>query len=234
MYDVCHGDVTNRVKSQQLITIAFSCFRFRQQSAADPHDPHILVRIATAERFSPISLCRILLAAEYADSPKFVCQEMLNNPNIIPDIHLAQNVMHCLYNDSYDGQMADIIRRSIGEGYEVRLKKLAADAGLPFHDEVYLRRHGYDKTPDLKLAIPCMYKGHVINWIESKASFGDLESHQRYVQEQLASYANRFGAGVVIYWFGYLDKVLECRENGHSILIADQFPDAEDLVLMEL
>jgi hypothetical protein len=107
-----------------------------------------------------------------------------------------------------------------------------AHAGMIFHDEVYLRRHGYDKTPDLKLAVPCMYRGRVINWIESKASFGDLDSHQRYINEQLASYGNRFGAGIVIYWFGYLDKVLECKENSNMIIVADQFPANEDLVFL--
>lgn len=191
-----------------------------------------MLHIAIKERYSPISLCRILIVTEYPDSTKPACNEMLNNPRLIPDIQLALNVAHCLYNDSYDGPIADMIRRSIGEDYEVRLKKLASDAGMVFHDEVYLRRYGYDKTPDLKLAIPCMYKGKVINWIESKASFGDMDSHQRYVQEQLASYGNRFGAGIVIYWFGYLDKVTECKENANIIFVADKFPDKEDLVFL--
>lgn len=157
---------------------------------------------------------------------------MLTHPHLIPDINLARNVAYCMYNDNYDGQMADMIRRTIGEDYEVRLKKLATDAGMIFHDEVYLRRNGYDKTPDLKLAIPCLYKGKIINWIESKASFGDLESHQRYVTEQLSSYGNRFGAGIVIYWFGYLDKIAECRENSNNIYIADEFPNKDDLVFL--
>lgn len=159
---------------------------------------------------------------------------MLTTPSLITDDpHFGLNIAHCLYNENYDGQIADIIRRTIGEDYEVRLKKLATDAGMIFHDEVYLRRHGYDKTPDLKLAVPCMYRGKVINWIESKASFGDLDSHQRYINEQLASYGNRFGAGIVIYWFGYLDKVLECKENSKMIIVADQFPANEDLVFLD-
>lgn len=158
---------------------------------------------------------------------------MLYHPRQIPNLHLAQNVVHCLSNDNYDGPIADMIRRTIGEDYETRLKRMATDAGMVFHDEVYLRRHGYDKTPDLKLAVPCMYKGKVIQWIESKASFGDMDSHRRYVQEQLLSYGNRFGAGIVIYWFGYLDKIVECKENSNIIFVADQFPAKEDLVLLK-
>lgn len=143
------------------------------------------------------------------------------------------NIDHCLYNDSYDGQIVDMIRRTIGEDYEAWLKKYATDAGMVFHDEVYLRRHGYDKTPDLKLAVPCMFRNNVIYWIESKASFGDMDSHQRYVQEQLSSYTNRFGSGVVIYWFGYLDEIAQCKENINMIHVTDQFPAKEDLTFLD-
>lgn len=105
-----------------------------------------------------------------------------------------------------------------------QLKREAKAAGLEFYDEGDLRRTGYDKTPDLLLALPCMFRDIPIQWIESKASFGDMDSHKKYIRDQLSSYANRFGSGIVIYWFGYLETIATCPENGSTIIVTDSFP----------
>lgn len=152
-----------------------------------------MLNIAIREHFSPLGLCRILLCEKFRDlHSRAEVNIMLKNPNLIRDRLLAINVGYCLHNDNRDGPLSDMIRQCIGEEYEVKLKALATAAGLEFCDENDLRRMGYDKTPDLKLSVPCLFRGCVINWIESKASFGDMESHQQYLQNQLISYANRF------------------------------------------
>lgn len=46
-----------------------------------------------------------------------------------------------------------------------------------------------------------------------KASFGDAETQAKYLKDQLCSYANCFGPGIVIYWFNYLDQILNQKEN---------------------
>lgn len=202
---------------------------YNKQISKVPNDD-ILLQAAIKQNYSPFSLCRILLHINY---PKPIIHDILTNPAVFLDKYMAANIACCIYNDSFDGPVLDLIRRSIGDDYEKRLKKLATDSGLVFHDEVYLRRYGYDKTPDLKLAVPCAYKGRIISWIESKASFGDMASHLRYVTDQLASYGNRFGTGIVIYWFGYLKDIETCPENGDNIIVANEFPKKEDLTFLD-
>lgn len=147
--------------------------------------------MAKRKKFSPVSLCRILVNMEFKGQAKSTISEMMKNPKSIPDKMLALNVLQCTFSDKSDGPLTDLKRQSIGEDYEIRLKKLASDAGLSFYDEHDLRRHGFDKTPDLKLTRPFLYKDKVIDWIESKASFGDLFSHRNHITDQLSSYRNR-------------------------------------------
>lgn len=181
-------------ESLNKLTRIIHCRYKKRSSEAQHHD--ILLKIAMRERFPPYGLCRLILN-EYnfrglsKPPTKSELNEMLRNPTLIPDSLLAVNVSTCLYNDNRDGPIPDAIRQSIGEEYEHKLKLLAKEAGLHFFDEEDLRRIGFDKTPDLKLAVPCLYKGTVVHWIESKASFGDMESHKKYVRDQLTSYGNR-------------------------------------------
>lgn len=109
----------------------------------------------------------------------------------------------------------------------MKLKKLARDAGLIFYDEGDLRRDGFDKTPDLLLAVQTMYKNKIINWIESKASFGDCDSHAKYLNDQLQSYYNRFGSGIVVYWAGFHESILS-KSNKTNLIILDDFPATDE------
>ena len=83
----------------------------------------------------------------------------------------------------------------------------------------------------MKLEVPMAVNGRPVCWIESKVSFGDLETHNEYLRGQYSSYWNRFGPGLVIYWFGFIDEISEEMQR-QGILIMDHFPDVKDVTFM--
>ena len=78
--------------------------------------------------------------------------------------------------------------------------------GVGYKREEELREGG-GKTPDFLLDGPIYYRGEEINWIESKASMGDLKEVKKNIKKQLSAYFELFGPGMVIYWFGIIDDL---------------------------
>ncbi|XP_042221097.1 CDAN1-interacting nuclease 1-like [Homarus americanus] len=190
--------------------------------------PGILVRKAKEMDYSPAMLAKLILeqylTANFPDMTvnKSRVNGFLRDTTQIQDRDLGYDVYLCLLEDDVYGPFVDSIKHSIGHEYEFFLRRKLEELNISYYDEDELRLRGYDKTPDVKLEIPIAVDGKVINWIESKASFGDEESHRNYLKDQFWSYWNRFGAGLVIYWFGYIDEVDEHGEKG--IMLRDSFP----------
>uniref|UniRef100_A0A8B9QJJ1 CDAN1-interacting nuclease 1 n=1 Tax=Apteryx owenii TaxID=8824 RepID=A0A8B9QJJ1_APTOW len=146
---------------------------------------------------------------------------MLRDPSQIPDGVLANQVYQCTVNDCCYGPLVDCIKHAIGHEHEVLLREMLLEKNLSFIE--LLKAIEFDFQSSLLFsAVALAVEGHIIHWIESKASFGDESSHQAYLQDQFWSYWNRFGPGLVIYWYGFIEE-LDChRERG--ILLKDCFP----------
>ncbi len=147
----------------------------------------------------------------------------VKNSNLIPDAKLAYEVYLASLEDDMYGSLAEAIKSSIGLEHEQFIKEKLDELEIPYQDEKYFRHIGCDKTPDIKLVVPFAIGRNVVNWIESKALFGDENSHALYIQNQLSSYWNRFGPGLVIYWFGFVDEINSVRKH-EGILVSDSFP----------
>lgn len=195
----------------------------------------VLLELANEVDYAPSLMARIILERflqghEQTPPSKSVINNMLRDPSQIPDGVLANQVYQCIVNDCCYGPLVDCIKHAIGYEHEVLLRDLLLKKNLSFLDEDQLRAKGYDKTPDFILQVPVAVEGHIIHWIESKASFGDECSHHAYLHGQFWSYWNRFGPGLVIYWYGFIQE-LDCnRERG--ILLKACFPT--DIVTLGL
>uniref|UniRef100_A0A3B4BV12 CDAN1-interacting nuclease 1 n=1 Tax=Pygocentrus nattereri TaxID=42514 RepID=A0A3B4BV12_PYGNA len=165
---------------------------------------------------------RFLEEQQGSVSSKQVLNSMLREPSLIPDMQLAKHVEQCTINDCCYGPLVDCIKHAIGQEHEEILREKLRERNLSFLDENHLRAKGYDKTPDIILEVPIAVEGHIVHWIESKASFGDEQSHRTYLNDQFWSYWNRFGPGLVIYWYGFIAE-LDCQRD-RGILLKDCFP----------
>jgi hypothetical protein len=127
------------------------------------------------------------------------------------------------------GPVADHIRHSIGIEYEYLLQEKLRDRDIAFLSEEELRqRDKLGKTPDAKLCAPIGVQGadgrwHEVNWIDSKAQFGDPDTHKENL-DQLWGYHNRFGPGMVVYWFGFVDTLNDGASRLHPCITTGGFP----------
>ncbi|CAG4957561.1 unnamed protein product [Colias eurytheme] len=187
----------------------------------------IIIQLADSQCVSPALFVRSLLQNVYSDSA--MVKKCLKDSTLIEDKDLAYQVFLGIMNDNQYGHYADIIKQSIGLEYELRLERELKLMNITFSDENILRTRGYDKTPDFKLEVPIAVDGFIVNWIESKALFGDEENHMGYLKEQLICYWNRFGPGLVIYWFGYLETLDNMPEVNNMFILRTKFPDKDSI-----
>nr|SVE91902.1 EOG090X0A0V [Daphnia sinensis] len=198
-------------------------------------EPGILLRLSDEVGLTPALLARSIIERHYqrddkSKPAKLLVSTLMKNTALIDDRDLAFETYLCLLEDDEYGPIAEATKQSRGYEYEIYLRMELENCKVAFLHEDHLRMKGYDKTPDIKLEIPVAVDGQVINWIESKALFGDEEVHRGYLKDQLYSYWNRFGPGLVIYWFGYVEDLEKIHQN-RIILIRDALP--RNMVLMD-
>jgi hypothetical protein len=223
------------------------------ESINDPLINAIATFKGCADLKSPVLTARLLLDGfirtdklelvdnvDLFDIEKTTISSLVKKTDILKSGRLATEVLESCFLDNDYGPTIDLIKNLIGFEYELKLEEILNNLGISYTKENELREKGYDKTPDFKLDIPISLKdGTLISWIDSKATFGDEHSHRENYESQLKYYLNRFGAGLVIYWFGYLEDIknlyfnfsltnsmskTNLNKQSLSILIADSFP----------
>ena len=129
-----------------------------------------------------------------------------------PEVHagsdkVRQEIEACRANDWHVSPDMDRVKRMVGMEYEMILMRQLEARGIRFQSEDELRDGGYSKTPDVLLICPIGVRGRIVNWIDSKAMFGDPMTHRSNL-DQLKKYVHRLGPGMVIYWFGICKSLI--------------------------
>ncbi|DBA00498.1 TPA: hypothetical protein N0F65_002741, partial [Lagenidium giganteum] len=201
--------------------------------------------IARSVDFSPCMLARVLLENVYGwPKPNIssLFKELVQNDptqsataqraiqsakdNADDVCRLMVEVKECIETDAACSPLADRVRHNMGVEYEYVLLEKLRNRGLVFESEDVLREKGLAKTPDVRLLLPIgVYDQdgtmHVVHWIDSKAMFGDRHVHDTENAGQLQGYVNRFGPGMVIYWFGHVANL----SSDSDVFITHEFPE---------
>ena len=180
-----------KMRSPQLKEKLYDDFRrARNEDVKRVGSYSAICEMAKKQRFSPVLLSRIILEEYWKresdlEKTRQEISEFMRCPSKIPDKFLAAEVHFCRLRDDQYGHYSESIKFWVGEEHEIKIKAKCQEMGLSFRDENALRAQGYDKTPDILLDVPIAVNGRAVNWIESKALFGDDEAHTSYLRDQV-------------------------------------------------
>jgi Protein of unknown function TPD sequence-motif len=160
------------------------------------------IEIAHELHFPPVLTGQILL--QELKLPRKKIWGCFTDPASAPDERLKSEVRELLQEDLIYSPKGMDLQRERGRKGEARLYAWLEKHGVTYRTENDLRGK-YAKTPDALLDHPIIFFGQKLQWIESKANFGDDVELRKNLKRQLGPYTELFGEGAVVYWYGYVD-----------------------------
>jgi hypothetical protein len=188
-----------------------------------------ILSIANGMNFPPALICSLLLK-ELGFSSKST-KKALKDPLSIHDKRLRSEVLEALREDFVYSPAAHRIQIARGKLGELVLSRWLTDEKISFIPE-RLAQKANTKTPDFLLEDVVRINDHAVKWIESKASFGDVELHKYYLEKQYSSCVEMFGDGMTVYWYGFVDSIKDLEPR---LLVVDHsfFPKSYTKTLLE-
>jgi CDAN1-interacting nuclease 1 len=182
-----------------------------------------LLDVAEWINLSPCTVARRFLEIRLG-AGRTALTKMLRNSASIPDERIRREVQECVENDEHGGPYMDRQRGVIGLEYEFILMEKLRSLGLQFETESDLRARGTFKTPDVLLSVPVAFGGRIVRWIDSKGKFGDEYFLRKDYTDAVSSYIGRFGPGMVVYWFGFIQDCDSPMLSDAGVYLADDIP----------
>ena len=141
------------------------------------------------------------------------------NPLSIENIRIRNELKESLNSDYFFSPRAHQLQEKKGKIGESIISSWLVQKCCDFVCEDDLRAEGHaGKTPDFLLKKPVKICDCEVQWIESKAMFGELKEHKYYEKKQFSAYHDCYGDGLVVYWFGYETDILKEKESGYQIM----------------
>jgi hypothetical protein len=161
-----------------------------------------IIQLSEEYRFPPTLIATTLLK-EMGMSKKYVFNHLYE----IEDKRLASEIKKALETDLYFSPEAHSFQARKGIFGEMIVARWLEYRNIEYLTEEELRKQGAEKTPDFLFPDPVEIQGQQVNWVESKAVFGNETEHQTYLEKQFSRYEELYGSGMVIYWYGYVDGI---------------------------
>lgn len=161
-----------------------------------------ILRIARDLGFPPVLTGQLMLQELHL--PRKRIWSCFLDPANAPDDRLRHEIEELLAHDMIYSPKGMELQRERGRKGEARMYAWLERHGIGYRTEADLRGK-YTKTPDALLDRPIIFFGQKLQWIESKANFGDDVELRRNLKRQLGPYTELFGEGAVVYWYGFVD-----------------------------
>ncbi|MGP8337601.1 MAG: C15orf41 family protein [Methanosarcinaceae archaeon] len=154
----------------------------------------------------PATLMASMILKEMGHSKKYI-NGMFKDPNNIQQQRLRNEIIQALDSDYFFSPRAHRIQIEKSKIGESIIEKWLESHNIGYRNENELRNSNMTRTPDCVLDTALIINDTEVSWIESKALFGDETEHKHYYSKQFKHYEHEFGAGMVVYWYGFLDSI---------------------------
>jgi hypothetical protein len=168
-----------------------------------------LFELARRYDFPPVLMAYLVLMEKGIGRKQF--WKYVRNPSCINNKRINRDLQEVVEKDYIYSPTGTDLQVKRGKDGEATMAIILDQYKIQYLVEKELRGIS-TKTPDFLLHKPLIVDGMVINWIESKANFGDLVEVRRNYTKQLSAYVKLFGPGMVVYWFGYVDDAPQCPD----------------------
>lgn len=160
--------------------------------------------IARELNFPPVLMANFILEEKRISKNRI--RDYMRNPDAVRDDRLRKELKEALKNEIAYSPNAGEIQAKNGKNAEKKIEVWLKGRKINFLSEVENRAISHHaRTPDFLLEHPIRMNGFAVNWVESKASFGDNKELERDSRRQIKDYIKYFGPGALVYWYGYVE-----------------------------